>query len=243
MREGWSLEKLQNLKTWNMLRNLKHALEDLCVITTRPWVEMVSMLHLKSPFLSLALEMLLINFPLYPLSLLFHLIPCPIFHPKSSFKLQLDAMQPCPHWICLYKHYNSLWRSTHTSGCFHIYIDQWINILTKTLWGVVISVLWVRKLRLREILSYLSHPRMRNPGFKRSFLVLNLIFLLYHSGCLLDGICRGFCRNSVTITIQTVTFLKGKNHNYAGTTGINFSQPGKLGIVILTKVGKVQGVV
>lgn len=97
MREGWSLEKLQNLKTWNMLRNLKHALENLCVITTRPWVEMVSMLHLKSPFLSLALEMLLINFPLYPLSLLFHLISCPIFHPKSSFKLQLDAMQPCPH--------------------------------------------------------------------------------------------------------------------------------------------------
>lgn len=84
---------------------------------------------------------------------------------------------------------------------------------------------------------------MRNPGFKRSLLVLNLIFLLYHSGCLLDGICHGFCRNSITITIQNVTILKGKNHNYAGTTGINFSQPGELGIVILTKVGKVQGVV
>lgn len=82
MREGWEHRKV--LKTQDIDYS---EYPQICpggsrVIITQPGVELISMQSLKSALLCLALQLLLNNFLLYPLTLFFHLILCPISSQK-----------------------------------------------------------------------------------------------------------------------------------------------------------------
>lgn len=161
----------------------------------RSRVETISTLRLKSTFLCLARELLLIHL-LFSLSPgFFHSSLCPIsttrlIYTTTRYNPSLPSLTPGEK-LSLNRHRPSLLGFMHTSECFHKYIELTQLILTKTTRCYYFYSLDDET----RTQIYIVLSATENSGFQRSCLALNLIVQLYHNGCPWD-ICSGFPRNS-----------------------------------------------